>query len=159
RQAGPGEEPNAMVLATSTADGWPSARVVLLKDLTEAGFVFYTSYAGRKGRELAENPRAALVFYWPGMERQVRVAGTVERLSEAESDAYFATRPRGSQLGASVSRQSAVVSGRGELEARLAELETQYEGREVPRPASWGGFRVRPLAVEFWQGRPNRLHD
>jgi pyridoxamine 5'-phosphate oxidase len=148
-----------MVRATSTADGWPSARVVLLKDLTEEGFVFYTNYEGRKGKELADNPRAALVFYWPELERQVRVEGTVERISAAESDAYFATRARGSQLGASVSRQSAVVSGRGELEARLRELEARYAGREVPRPDFWGGFRVRPLAVEFWQGRPNRLHD
>jgi pyridoxamine 5'-phosphate oxidase len=152
-------EPNAMTLATCTPDGWPSARVVLLKGLSQEGFTFFTSYEGRKGRELEANPRAALVFYWPDQERQVRVEGTVERVREAESDAYFHSRPRGSQLGAAASHQSAVVAGRAALEARLAELEARFAGQEIPRPSTWGGYRVRPLVIEFWQGRPNRLHD
>jgi pyridoxamine 5'-phosphate oxidase len=152
-------EPHAMTLATATPDGLPSARVVLLRGLDERGFTFFTSYEGRKARELEANPRAALVFYWLELERQVRVEGTVERVSAAESDAYFRGRPRGSQLGAAASRQSEVLPGREALERRVAELEREYAGRDVPRPADWGGFRVRPLAVEFWQGRPSRLHD
>ena len=152
-------EPNAFVLATATPDGKPSARVVLLKGLDGRGFVFYTNYEGRKGRELEENPRAALLFYWGELERQVRVEGTVSRVSGRESDAYYASRPRGSRLGAWVSQQSRVVEGREVLEARIADLEAEYEGREVPRPAFWGGYRVEPEAVEFWQGRENRLHD
>jgi pyridoxamine 5'-phosphate oxidase len=152
-------EPNAFVLATATRDGLPSARVVLLKGLDERGFVFYTNYEGRKGRELEENPRAALLFYWGELERQVRVEGTVSRTSEEESDAYYASRPRGSRLGAWASEQSRVVEGREFLEDRIGDLEAEYEGREVPRPAFWGGYRVEPEAVEFWQGRENRLHD
>ena len=152
-------EPNAMTLATCTPDGRPSARVVLLKGLDERGFAFFTNYDGRKAQELAANPRAALVFYWGELERQVRVEGAVERTSDADSDAYFESRPRDSQLGAWSSRQSQVVVGRAVLEARMAELEAKFAGGPVPRPEFWGGFRVRPEAVEFWQGRPSRLHD
>ncbi len=152
-------EPNAFALATATRDGRPSARVVLLKGFDERGFVFYTNYEGRKGRELEENPRAALLFYWGELERQVRIEGTVSRVSEEESDAYYASRPRGSRLGAWASEQSRTVGGREVLEGRIGELEAEYEGREVPRPPFWGGYRVRPEAVEFWQGRENRLHD
>jgi pyridoxamine 5'-phosphate oxidase len=152
-------EPNAMTLATATPDGRPSARVVLLRGIDEAGFTFHTNYESRKGRELAGNPWAALVFYWPALERQVRVEGTVERLPPAESDAYFRTRPTGSRLGAWASPQSSVVPSREALEQRLQEVAREYEGREVPRPPFWGGYRLRPVAVEFWQGRPNRFHD
>jgi len=152
-------EPNAFVLATATRDGLPSARVVLLKGLDERGFVFYTNYEGRKGRELEDNPRAALLFYWGELERQVRIEGTVSRVSEEESDAYYASRPRGSRLGAWASEQSRVVEGREVLESRIGDLEAEYEGREVPRPPFWGGYRVEPEAIEFWQGRENRLHD
>ena len=152
-------EPNAMTLATCTPDGRPSARIVLLKGLDDRGFAFFTSYDGRKAQELKANPRAALVFYWAELERQVRVEGTVERTTDAESDAYFAGRPRGSQLGAWSSEQSRVVEGRAVLEARMAELEAKFANVPVPRPPFWGGFRVRPEAVEFWQGRSSRLHD
>jgi len=152
-------EPNAMTLATATPDGRPSARVVLLKGFDERGFVFYTNYEGRKGRELEANPRAALVFYWGELERQVRVEGRVSRVSDGESDAYFSGRPRGSQLGALASEQSRPVRDRGALERRLREVEGEYEGREVPRPAFWGGYRIEPETIEFWQGRENRLHD
>ena len=152
-------EPNAMTLATCTPEGTPSARVVLLKGFDDRGFAFFTNYDGRKSQELKANPRAALVFYWAELERQVRVEGAVERTSDAESDAYFASRPRGSQLGAWSSEQSRVVAGRAMLEARMAELEAKHADGPVPRPAFWGGFRVRPEAVEFWQGRSSRLHD
>jgi pyridoxamine 5'-phosphate oxidase len=152
-------EPNAMTLATCTPDGVPSARIVLLKGLDERGFAFFTSYDGRKAQELAANPRAALVFYWAELERQVRVEGVVERTSAAESDDYFESRPRGSQLGAWSSEQSRIVEGRAVLEARMAALEAKYDGGPVPRPPFWGGFRVRPEVVEFWQGRSSRLHD
>jgi pyridoxamine 5'-phosphate oxidase len=152
-------EPNAMTLATATPDGRPSARVVLLKGLDERGFVFYTSYEGRKGGELETNPYCALVFYWGELERQVRVEGRASRVSEDASDEYFGSRPRGSQLGAWASEQSRPVEGRGALEERLRGLEAEYEGREVPRPPFWGGYRVEPEVVEFWQGRENRLHD
>ena len=152
-------EPNAMVLATATLDGRPSARVVLLKGFDERGFVFYTNYEGRKGEELETNPHCALLFYWGEVERQVRVEGRVRRVPDKESDAYFAGRPRGSQLGAWASEQSRPVGDRGALEHRLRELEAEYEGREVPRPPFWGGYRVEPETIEFWQGRENRLHD
>ena len=152
-------EPNAMTLATATPDGKPSARVVLLKGFDARGFVFYTNYEGRKGRELAENPRAALVFYWGELERQVRVEGRVSRVLEEESDAYYASRPRGSRLGAWASAQSRSVGRRELIEERLRELEREYAGREVPRPPFWGGYRVEPEEIEFWQGRENRLHD
>ncbi len=152
-------EPNAMTLATSTPDGRPSARVVLLKGYDERGFVFYTNYEGRKAAELERNPRAALVFYWGELERQVRVEGGTARVSEEESDAYYESRPRGSRLGAWASEQSRTVDGRERLEARLRGLERDYEGKGIPRPPFWGGYRVEPEAIEFWQGRENRLHD
>jgi pyridoxamine 5'-phosphate oxidase len=151
--------PNTMTLATAAPGGAPSARMVLLKGFDHAGFVFYTNYSSRKSRELAANPAAALVFYWSSLERQVRVEGRVEKVPEAESDAYFASRPFESRLGSWASHQSAPLESRGALEARLEELERRYAGGDVPRPAHWGGWRVRPHAVEFWQGRPNRLHD
>ena len=152
-------EPNAMTLATATPDGKPSARVVLLKGYDERGFVFYTNFEGRKGRELDENPRCALLFYWGELERQVRIEGRASRVPDGEADAYFASRPRGSQLGAWASAQSREVEGREVLEDRLRKLEAEYEGREVPRPPFWGGYRVEPDVFEFWQGRENRLHD
>jgi len=152
-------EPNAMTLATATPDGKPSARVVLLKGFDARGFVFYINYEGRKGRELAENPRAALVFYWGELERQVRVEGRVSRVLEEESDAYYASRPRGSRLGAWASAQSRSVGRRELVEERLRELEREYTGREVPRPPFWGGYRLEPEEIEFWQGREHRLHD
>lgn len=153
-------EPTAMTLATATVDGIPSARVVLLRGFDERGFVFYTNYDSGKGAELAANPRAALVFYWPQPARQVRIDGTVAQVTAAESDAYFRIRPHGHRLGALVSPQSRVVASRAVLEARLAELQAQYpEGTDVPRPEYWGGYRVAPVCFEFWQGRANRLHD
>jgi pyridoxamine 5'-phosphate oxidase len=152
-------EPNAMTLATATPDGRPSARMVLLKGVDNGGFVFFTNYESRKGMELAANPWAALVFYWPELERQVRIEGRVERISAEESDAYFASRPNGSRIGAWASRQSSVIGSRADLEQRVAELEQFYADRTVPRPPFWGGFRVIPDTIEFWQGRPNRLHD
>lgn len=152
-------EPNAMTIATATRDGRPSARVVLLKGFNERGFVFHTNYEGRKGRELEANPNCALAFYWGELERQVRIEGRATRVPDKESDAYFASRPRGSQLGAWASEQSRPVEDRTELERRLKELEEEYEGREIPRPSFWGGFRVEPERMEFWQGRENRLHD
>lgn len=151
-------EPNAMVVATASRRGMPSARTVLLKGLDDRGLVFFTSLDSRKGRELEENPRAALVFPWIGFSRQVVVEGAVEALSAAESDAYFASRPRGAQLGAAASDQSQPIASREELERRFHELAELHPGA-VPRPARWGGLRVLPDRVEFWQGRPNRLHD
>lgn len=152
-------EPNAMTLATVGTDGLPSARIVLLKGVDADGFVFFTDYRSRKGRELDAAPKAALVFFWGELERQVRVAGEVERISRDESAAYFATRPRGSRIGAHVSRQSSVLASRAVLEAAEAEAVQRYEGSEPPLPDHWGGYRVRPVEFEFWQGRPNRLHD
>jgi pyridoxamine 5'-phosphate oxidase len=153
------EDANAMVLATADAAGRPSARVVLLKGYGADGFVFYTNYGSRKAAELAANPRAELVFYWPPLNRQVRIAGAAAKVPAAESEAYFASRPRGAQLGAVASRQSAVVAGRAELEERYRRAEAEYAGRPVPRPPGWGGYRLRPEEFEFWQGRENRLHD
>ena len=152
-------EPNSMTLATATPDGQPSARVVLLKAFDASGFTFFTNYDSRKGREMAVNPRAALLFFWPELQRQVRIEGTVERVTEAESDAYFRSRPLGSRLGAWASAQSEVIAGRDALEERVREVAQRFPDSEVPRPPHWGGFRVRPLAIEFWQGRPDRLHD
>jgi pyridoxamine 5'-phosphate oxidase len=149
----------AMTLATADRAGRPAARIVLLKDFDERGFVFYTNYDSPKGRALAENPRAALVFHWPDRERQVCVSGSVARVSDEESNAYFLTRPRESQLGAWASPQSSVIASRAELERRLADAERRFAGREVPRPPNWGGFRLTPETFEFWQGRPSRLHD
>jgi pyridoxamine 5'-phosphate oxidase len=150
--------PQAFALATADASGRPSVRMVLLKSSDETGFVFYTSYESRKGRELEANPRAALCFYWHGLGRQARVEGTVARVTEAEADGYFATRPGGSRLSASVSRQSEVVGSRAELEGAVEELRSRL-GEDVPRPPHWGGFRVAPESYEFWQHREDRLHD
>ncbi len=149
---------NAMTLATADKQGRPSARIVLLKGLDDRGFIFYTNYLSRKGRELAENPEAALVFYWPEQERQVCVAGQVSKLPELESQTYFRSRPRGSQVGAWASDQSQVVQDRNELEQKWEQLEKQYPA-EVPCPPHWGGYLLAPYRLEFWQGRPNRLHD
>jgi pyridoxamine 5'-phosphate oxidase len=151
-------EPNAVVLATATADAAPSARTVLLKDVGERGFVVFTNYESRKGRELAANPRASLCFPWTDLQRQVIVDGVVARLPEADSDAYWPSRPRGSRLGALASSQSAVLGSRAELVTRRDELDASL-GDEIPRPAWWGGLVVEPIAVEFWQGREDRLHD
>lgn len=153
------KEPNAMTLATAAADGSPSARIVLLKGFDEDGFVFYTNYESRKGRELAVNPRAALVFYWPELERQVRITGSVTKVTRAESESYFHSRPQGSQIGAIASQQSQVLDGREVLEERMAKLVDAFSDREVPMPEYWGGYRLRPETMEFWQGRPSRLHD
>jgi pyridoxamine 5'-phosphate oxidase len=153
------EVPEAMALATAGAEGAPSARMVLLKAADEDGFVFYSGYVSRKAGELEQNPRAALLFYWRPLGKQVRIEGRVEPVSEAESAAYFATRPRGSQLAAWASQQSLPLASREELERRYAELEREYEGREVPLPPHWGGYRLRPDAIEFWEHRENRLHD
>jgi pyridoxamine 5'-phosphate oxidase len=152
-------EPNAMTLATVSREGKPSARIVLLKGYDERGFVFYTNYEGRKARELEANPLCALLFYWGELERQVRVEGRARRISGEESDAYFLNRPRGSRLGAWASEQSRTVEDRSVLEERVRALEAEYEGREIPRPSFWGGYRVEPEVIEFWQGRENRLHD
>jgi pyridoxamine 5'-phosphate oxidase len=151
--------PEAMTLATTTVDGRPSARLVLLKQADPRGFVFFTNYNSAKARDLDSNPQAALVFYWPQFERQVRVEGRVERTSAKESDAYFKRRPRASQIGALASPQSEVVAFREVLEQRFRELENLYEGREVDRPEHWGGYRLLPNRIEFWKGRPSRLHD
>ncbi|HMF75379.1 MAG TPA: pyridoxamine 5'-phosphate oxidase [Bryobacteraceae bacterium] len=159
-QAADLKEPNAMALATATRDGRPSARIVLLKEAGEFGFVFYTNYSSRKGRELESNPYCALTFYWAELERQVRVEGLAERVSKEKSEAYFGGRPKGSRLGALASSQSEVLPGREPLEMRLAELEAQYSTiDDVPLPEHWGGYCVRPDRIEFWQGRTNRLHD
>ena len=152
-------EPNAMHVSTVTADGRPDGRIVLIKDVSDAGFVFYTNYESRKGRELIDRPFAALTFFYPELERQIRIEGTVEKVSSDESDTYFNSRPRGSQIGAWVSNQSTVVASRDVLESRQRDLEAQFAGQPVPRPPHWGGFRVVPDTLEFWQGRPSRLHD
>lgn len=152
-------EPNAMTLCTTTRDGRPSGRTVLLKGVDGRGFVFYSNYESRKGRELHENPNAALVFPWLAIERQVIVEGTVTKVPREESEAYFHSRPRASQLAAWVSQQSAVISGRSVLEDSMKMLEEKYAGREVPLPPHWGGWRMAPATVEFWQGRRSRLHD
>ncbi|HEY9711694.1 MAG TPA: pyridoxamine 5'-phosphate oxidase [Oculatellaceae cyanobacterium] len=152
-------EPNAMTIATATPDGKPSARMVLLKDYDERGFVFYTNYESHKGRQLGENPWGALAFWWVQLERQVRIEGRVEKVSEAESDVYFHSRPIESQLGAWASHQSQAIESREVLERRLHQLKEEYQNKEIPRPPHWGGFRVIPTEIEFWQGRPSRLHD
>jgi pyridoxamine 5'-phosphate oxidase len=152
-------EPEAMALATATPDGSPSVRMVLLKGLDERGAVFYTNYESRKGRELAANPRGALVVYWDPLGRQVRIEGAVVPVAPAESDAYFRGRQRGSQIGAWASAQSRPIAARADLEARVADLEHRFEGEEVPRPPHWGGYRLEPASFEFWQHREDRLHD
>jgi len=152
-------QPDAMTLATADARGEPSARMVLLKGIDDRGFVFFTNHGSRKGRELAENPRAALILYWEELRRQLRVTGDVERVSDEESDAYFATRPYGSRIAATASRQSSPIHSRAALEAEYERLDREYAGGEVPRPSYWGGYRVVPGTIEFWRGRENRLHD
>jgi pyridoxamine-phosphate oxidase len=151
--------PHALALATASPKGVPSVRMVLLKSADEEGFVFYTGYVSRKAGELDANPRAALLFYWDPLGRQVRVEGNVERVTAGESDAYFASRPRGAQLAASASRQSSVLSGRQELDERVDALRREHDGRDVPRPEHWGGYRLWPESYEFWQHREDRLHD
>jgi len=158
-RAGGVDEPNAMCLATADARGVPSARIVLLRGLDARGLAFYTSYFSRKGRELERNPHAAATFYWAAPQRQVRVEGAVERLGEDESDAYFASRPRGSRLAAWASEQSEPIEERALLDERVAHFEERFAGEEVERPHSWGGYLIVPQRIEFWQGRENRLHD
>jgi pyridoxamine 5'-phosphate oxidase len=152
-------EPEAMSLATASTEGAPSARMVLLRGFDERGFVFFTDYRSQKGVELERNPRAALVFHWPELERQIRITGTVSPTSREESEAYFRTRPRGSRIGAWASHQSQVITSRRQLDERVAEMETRYSGDEIPLPPYWGGYRLTPTSIEFWQGRASRLHD
>ncbi|MFD2864003.1 pyridoxamine 5'-phosphate oxidase [Mucilaginibacter antarcticus] len=152
-------EPNAMTLATASADGRPSARVVLLKGVDANGFAFYTNYLSRKGKELTKNPNAAVVFFWGELERQVRIEGTIEKLGKEQSEKYFHSRPVSSQIGALVSPQSQEIEDRKVLETKMAELEAEYAGKEIPKPSYWGGYILKPRLVEFWQGRSSRLHD
>lgn len=152
-------EPNVMTLATADLSGKPSARILLLKAFDENGFVFYTNYASKKGEQLAQNPQAAMVFFWPELERQVRIEGTIVMVSEEESTTYFHSRPAGSQIGATASPQSSIIADRTLLEERVKELSAAYAGQEIPRPAHWGGYLLEPDLIEFWQGRPSRLHD
>ena len=151
-------EPTAMSLATSTPDGRPSVRIVLLKHVDDSGFVFYTNTESRKGRELKDNPFAALCFFWPHLEAQVRVEGGVHKVHDMEADTYFESRPRGSQIGAWASKQSAALASDDELLQRVAELEREHDGKDVPRPPHWSGYRVEPWVIEFWRNRPSRLH-
>ncbi len=153
------QEPNAMTLATADAQGRPSARMVLLKGVDQGGFIFFTNYLSRKGRQIDENPHAALVFYWEALERQVRVEGSLSRLKPELNEDYFKSRPYGSQLGSWASMQSQVIADRAEMEQRLSALAEAYPEGAVPRPPHWGGFHLFPVSVEFWQGRSNRLHD
>ncbi len=153
------EEVNAMTLATASSDGIPSARIVLLKDYDDRGFVFYTNYNSFKGTQIEENPRACIVFFWKELERQVRITGVMEKVSAAESDAYFNSRPEQSRLGAWASPQSQVIPNRETLQIKLDELHQQYSNGAVPRPPHWGGYRLKPVTIEFWQGRASRLHD
>jgi pyridoxamine 5'-phosphate oxidase len=153
------EEVNAMTVSTFGSDGFPKARVVLLKKFDENGFVFYTNYDSEKGKAIAKNPNVCLSFFWESLERQVIIKGVAERLDEHSSDLYFSSRPEGSQLGAVVSNQSEVIASRAVLEEKLKSLEKEYQNKPITRPENWGGFLVRPIALEFWQGRPNRLHD
>lgn len=152
-------ETNAMTISTLGLDGYPKSRVVLLKKFTHEGFIFYTNYESEKAKAIRANPHVCLSFFWQQAERQVIIKGRAEKISDSLSDAYFESRPRGSQLGALVSRQSEVLKNREEIETRLKQLEAKYAGNEIPRPDYWGGFMVRPVELEFWQGRANRLHD
>jgi pyridoxamine 5'-phosphate oxidase len=151
--------PEAMALATASPEGAPSVRIVLLKDLNDTGFVFYTNHESRKGQEILANPKVSAVFHWASLERQVRVEGVVEPVSREQTAVYFHSRPRGSQIGAWASRQSRDLADRADLEARVEEFTQKFEGRDVPLPDYWGGFRIRPARIEFWQGRTSRLHD
>ncbi|KSA11991.1 pyridoxamine 5'-phosphate oxidase [Maribacter dokdonensis] len=153
------DEPNAMTVSTVGLDGFPKSRVVLLKKYTHEGFIFYTNYNSEKGKAISENPNLCLSFFWANLERQVIIKGVAEKLPENLSDGYFESRPEGSKLGALVSDQSTVIDSRAVLEDKLAKLEKEYNGKEIERPKHWGGYLVRPLSIEFWQGRPNRLHD
>jgi pyridoxamine 5'-phosphate oxidase len=152
-------EANAMSVATLGKDGFPKTRVVLLKKYTHEGFIFYSNYLSEKGKAIEENPHICLSFFWAGLERQVIIKGIAEKLAENLSDGYFESRPRGSQLGAIVSEQSSIIPSREYLQEKLSLLEKKYENQDIPRPAFWGGYLVRPISIEFWQGRPNRLHD
>ena len=153
------DETNAMTISTIGPDGFPKNRVVLLKKFTWEGFIFYTNYNSEKGKAIEQNPNVCLSFFWHEAERQIIIKGQAERIAENLSDGYFESRPRGSQLGAIVSNQSEVVKDRDSLDQKLAALDKEYEGKEIPRPSYWGGFIVKPIELEFWQGRPNRLHD
>jgi len=155
----PETEPNAMTLATFGADGFPKCRIVLLKKYTYEGFIFFTNYNSEKGKSIAANPNVCLSFFWNGAERQIIIKGKAEKIAENLSDGYFESRPRGSQLGALISNQSEPIESREVLDEQLKLLEAQYEGKEIPRPDYWGGYIVKPIEFEFWQGRPNRLHD
>lgn len=152
-------EPNVMTLATADKSGRPNARIVLLKGFDEQGFSFYTNYLSQKGKEIKKNPFACLVFFWTELERQVRIEGKIEKLDKETSEQYFHSRPAGSQIGAIASPQSQVIDGRKSLEAKVQELTQQYDGKQIPKPAHWGGYIVKPTSIEFWQGRPSRLHD
>lgn len=153
------DEANAMVVTTIGLDGFPRARVVLLKRYTDEGFIFYTNYNSQKGQSILANPKVSLSFFWPYLEQQIIIKGIAEKTSENTSDGYFETRPRGSQIGAWVSQQSSVIDEHAKLEEEVTALELKFEGKEIPRPLHWGGFLVKPIEIEFWQGRPNRLHD
>ncbi|WP_340155753.1 pyridoxamine 5'-phosphate oxidase [uncultured Winogradskyella sp.] len=153
------DETNAMTISTLGLDGYPKNRVVLLKKYTHEGFIFYTNYNSEKGKAIANNPNVCLSFFWHAAERQIIIKGKAEKISENLSDGYFESRPRGSQLGAIVSNQSEAVKGRAELETKLKDLEVKFEGKEIERPKNWGGYIIKPIELEFWQGRPNRLHD
>jgi len=153
------DEANAMTVSTIGLDGFPKNRIVLLKKYTWEGFIFYTNYTSEKGKALLKNNRVSLSFFWAGLEQQIIIKGTAKKLAANLSDGYFESRPTGSKLGAWASNQSAVVDTRNELDTKLQELETAYEGKEIPRPAHWGGYLIEPISIEFWQGRPNRMHD
>lgn len=153
------DEPNAMTVSTIGLDGFPKSRVVLLKKYTHEGFIFYTNYNSEKGKAIAENPNLCISFFWPNLERQVIIKGTADKLAENLSDGYFESRPEGSKLGALVSNQSSVIPSREVLEEELKKLEEEYKDKEIERPDHWGGYIVKPISIEFWQGRPNRLHD
>jgi pyridoxamine 5'-phosphate oxidase len=153
------DEPNAMTVSTIGLDGFPKSRIVLLKKYTHEGFIFYTNYDSEKGKAIAKNPQVCISFFWPGLERQIIIKGNAEKIAENLSDGYFESRPDGSKLGAIASEQSSVIATREVLEERLKSLEEQYNEKPIPRPKNWGGYIIKPVSLEFWQGRPNRLHD